>query len=162
MPCNADSECSTWITNPCDRAYCNMNSAICEFSPITGCNNGAILETWSGIGGTAIDSLLSDYRFPDAPSNVQFLTNRLEAPTNMGDNFGGRLRTYIMPPETCNYTFYIASDNSSRLNLSNDTETVNKKLIAWTDLWTSPREWNKYASQKSTPVHLIKGKNILP
>jgi len=65
-----------------------------------------------------------------------------------------------MPPVTCDYNFYIASDDQGQLNLSNDTDPANKVTIARVDGYTSSRDWFKYTTQKSAPVHLEKGQRV--
>lgn len=62
-----------------------------------------------------------------------------------------------MPPKTCDYTFYIASDDNGSLNLSTDSNPANAKLIASIGGWAGVRDWFKYASQKSAPQSLVKG-----
>ena len=118
---------------------------------------GATLETWLGISGTSLTALDNDPRYPLNPNTTVTLTNLLETATNQADNYGCRLQTYITPPVTCNYTFYMASDDAGELNLSTDTNPSNKVKIAWIDNWAGSRDWTKYATQKSDPIHLEKG-----
>ena len=73
------------------------------------------------------------------------------------DNFGSRLQTYITPEVTCNYTFYIASDDNGGLSLSSDINPSNKLQIAYVRGWTSSRQWDKYPEQQSPPIFLEKG-----
>ena len=137
---------------------CNVGTGLCEYIPIAECENGAKLESWTGIGGgNYISDLTSNPRFPDSPDQTSILTNNLEAPSNAGDDIGSRLQTYLVPPFTCDYTFYIASDDRGQLNLSTDTDPANKATIAYVNGWTAPREWHKYSGQKSAPIRLEKG-----
>ena len=53
-----------------------------------------------------------------------------EVPTNALDNYGTRLRGYLCPAVSGNYTFWIASDDNGELWLSTDETEANKTLIA--------------------------------
>ncbi|MGV3588960.1 MAG: nucleoside hydrolase-like domain-containing protein [Adhaeribacter sp.] len=115
---------------------------------------GTILrEQWNNIYGTAIVSIPLN----NAPSSTSYL-NLFEGPTNVADNYGSRIRGYICPPQTGNYTFFIAGDDHSELWLSTDENPVNKRKIAGVNGWTDPREWNKYSSQRSVAIRLESGK----
>ena len=52
-----------------------------------------------------------------------------EIPTNWSESYGTRLRGYLHPPATGNYTFYIASDDASELWLSTDEDPASAVLI---------------------------------
>ncbi|MDZ7744292.1 MAG: PA14 domain-containing protein [Candidatus Saccharibacteria bacterium] len=116
-------------------------------------------ERWNDIGGgTAVSDLYNEPSFPDNPDSTQTLSGSdLAGPTNIADNFGGRLSAIICPPTTGDYTFWIASDDSSELRLSTDLNPDNVSVIASVTGWTNPNEWTKYGSQESSPVTLTAG-----
>jgi hypothetical protein len=87
------------------------------------------------------------------PTSTTQLTS-FEAPSNVGDNYGQRIRGYICAPVSGNYTFYIASDDSGELWLSTSSDPAMRQKIASVSGWTNPREWTKYASQKSVTITL--------
>jgi hypothetical protein len=60
-------------------------------------------------------------------------------------------------PQTGDYTFWISSDDNSELSVSTDQNAVNVQEIANVDDYTGCRQWNKYSSQQSSPIHLTKG-----
>lgn len=116
---------------------------------------GSILrEVWQNIGGTAISSLTSDPRFPDSPDLSVQVTDFFEAPADWADNYGTRMRGYVVPPVTGDYAFWIATDDNGELWLSVDADPVNAVLISQVTGWTSSREWTKEANQQSAPIHL--------
>jgi len=119
---------------------------------------GSILrEYWLGIGGGNEVSLLTGHpRFPDDPSGSAYPT-LFEGPTDWAQEYGTRMRGFVHPPATGDYTFWIASDDNSQLWLSTDSTTGNKQLIASVPVWTSSRQWNRYGSQQSAPQHLVAG-----
>jgi glucose/arabinose dehydrogenase len=103
------------------------------------------------------ESTISDIPVKTTPTNTSLLTI-FEGPSNAGDHYASRIRGYICPPTTGNYTFWIASDNSSELWLSTNDQPANKTKIAFVDGFTGSRNWTKYSSQKSAPIALTAGK----
>jgi fibronectin type 3 domain-containing protein len=121
-------------------------------------DTGAILrEWWSGIAGSNTGDLTTDVNYPDNPSGGKLLT-KLEGPVNWGDNYGAIIYGYLNPVTTGDYTFWIASSNSSDLYMSMYPDNPsNLDWIAYVDGSTDPCEWNKYESQQSTPISLVGG-----
>jgi hypothetical protein len=114
---------------------------------------GTILrEVWNGINGTSVSSI----PLSSSASSSSNLTI-FEAPTNVADNYGQRIKGYLCPPATGNYVFWIASDDNSELWLSTNDVPANKQKIASVNDWTFPREWTKYPSQQSTSINLNVG-----
>lgn len=110
-------------------------------------------EVWTDIPGTDV-SAIPLYENPD---NTRTLTI-FETPSNLGTNYGARVRGYICVPQTGNYTFWIASDDKSELYLSTDDTSGKKVKIASVTGHTSPRQWNRYPSQQSAPISLEAGR----
>ena len=97
-------------------------------------------------------------RFPDYPfwpSAVE-LRSSFEAPMNCGGYYLARMRGYLHPPVTGEYTFWIASDNSSELWLSTDATVSKARKIAFIPRfgWVAPHEWTRFPSQQSEPILL--------
>ena len=107
-------------------------------------------DKWTGISGTTVSSIPVD----EAPGSTADLTI-FEIPANTGDNYGTRIRGYICPPASGDYTFWIAGDDHAELWLSTDENPSNKRKIAYESGWTGVRQWTKYASQQSAPVALV-------
>ncbi|MBI4027015.1 MAG: hypothetical protein HY360_18670 [Verrucomicrobia bacterium] len=118
---------------------------------------GAILrELWSGIPGSNVGDLTRHPNFPDKPSERTF-PNVLESPANTGDNFGVRLRGFLHPTATGSYLFWISADKSAELWLSPDFDPARKILIAKCPAPVEPRQYEKFAEQKSSPIRLVAG-----
>lgn len=109
-------------------------------------------RVWNGVSGT------STYAIPltQTPSSISSVSS-FEAPTDVGDNYGQTLDGFVHPPESGNYTFWIAGDDHVELWLSTDDDPANARWIAGHSGWTSSREWGKYSSQKSAPISLTAG-----
>ena len=120
--------------------------------------SGTILrEYWTRIWGSRVNDLTRNSAFPDNPSGSGELTI-FEGPVNWDRSYGTRLRGYVHPPLTGSYTFWIAADDSAELYLSTDQSPEHATRIAYVDSWTDSREWSKYGSQQSAPVHLVAGR----
>jgi glucose/arabinose dehydrogenase/chitodextrinase len=115
--------------------------------------SGTILrEVWTNVTGTAVSNIPVSI----SPTYTNQLTI-FEEPSNAADNFGSRIRGYICPPVTGNYTFWIASDDNSELWLSTNDNPQNKIKIGSVVGWTNSREWTKYPSQQSAAIFLTAG-----
>jgi photosystem II stability/assembly factor-like uncharacterized protein len=139
--------------------YTNSNGcqSIQTFNITVSYATGTILrEYWTGISGTTISDLTSDTNYPNSPSGSEQLTS-LEGPTNWEDNYGTRIRGYIHPTSTGDYTFWVAGDDNTELYLSTDDNPVNTTRIAYVDSWTNSKEWNTYSTQQSASVSLTAG-----
>lgn len=115
-----------------------------------------LVEYYDDIAGSTIDDLLNSSIFPSEATEIVWLES-FETPTNRAENYGTRVGGYLVPPETGEYTFWIASDDASELWLSLDDSYENRQLIANVPSWASPRQWDKSASQQSAPVSLVAG-----
>lgn len=119
---------------------------------------GVLREVWEGIGGVAVADLTGSPNYPDHPTSTNFVTDLFEAPTDVLESYGQRMHGYVIPPLTGNYTFWIASDDGGALYLSTDENPVNARVVATVNGWTSPRQWEWEANQKSAPIALTAGK----
>jgi hypothetical protein len=114
-------------------------------------------EYWLGISGTSVSALTSSPDYPDNPAGVTFPTI-FEGPVNWAENYGTRMRGYVHPPTTGNYTFWISGDDNCELFLSSDESAAFKQLIARVATWTSSRQWDKEAVQRSAAIPLVAGR----
>jgi len=122
-------------------------------------SQGLLREVYAGIGGVSVSDLTTAAIFPNSPTSKGYVTEAFEAPTDVLENYGQRLRGYVIPPVTGNYTFWIASDDGSELWLSTDDTVARRTRIASVSAWTRPREWAKEAGQQSAPVRLEAGRS---
>ncbi|HLH55924.1 MAG TPA: lamin tail domain-containing protein [Verrucomicrobiae bacterium] len=127
---------------------------------------GVYRQLWSNLDPNVGNSLAAltnttdNPNWPDNPDpNYTRTYSNFEADSNIGMNYyGQRMRAFVIPPTNGNYTFWIASDDSSDLFLSTDESPLNKKIIAWVATWTASREWTKEPNQQSTPITLEAGR----
>jgi hypothetical protein len=118
---------------------------------------GTVLyERWTGISDTSVSKLTSNANYPDNPSYTGQLTS-LEGPANIADDYGSRIRGYLYPPTTGDYTFWIAGDDNCQLKISTDGSPAHASIIAYVNDWTEPRQWDKFTSQQSAAKSLVAG-----
>jgi hypothetical protein len=109
-------------------------------------------EIWPGVPGANVADIPLSVT-PAAKTDLLLF----ESPTDVWDNFGERIRGYVCPPVTGNYTFWISSNDNSELWLSTDATAANKVKIAYVNGNTNVRQWTKFASQQSAPIALTAG-----
>jgi hypothetical protein len=118
-------------------------------------------EWWLNISGTAIGNLTGNANYPDNPTGRE-VVNIFEGPTDTADNYGSRLYGWLIPPESGDYTFWIATDDAGQLWLSTDADPANKVLIASVSGWVPSRDFDGTTgvgggAQKSAAKSLVKG-----
>lgn len=113
-------------------------------------------ELWDNITGSTLANLYSSSKWPNLPDRVRRVS-ALEASSNIGDNFGARVRGCVIPPASGSYNFYLASDGEGALWLSSDATPANAKLVASVPTASSARTWTTFSSQKSAAVNLVAG-----
>jgi len=122
---------------------------------------GAVIrEFWANVAG----ELVSDIPVTTAPTSLSAVYS-LEDPTPSRsgaqfDNFGQRMRGYIIPSASATYFFYIAADNTGELWLSTDDQPANKGTAPVVQVKnTKAREWDKERKgQKSDRIALVAGR----
>lgn len=119
----------------------------------------ALFERYDGLSGTLIGNLYSSGNFPNSPSSTQTISgSNLSGPSGVADNYGGRLSAMLCAPQTGNYRLWIASDDSSELRLSTDSNPANISVVASVvNNWTNVNEWTKFGSQQSATIALTAG-----
>jgi hypothetical protein len=121
--------------------------------PLTG---SILREYWTNLFGNGYMSMLMAHpNFPD-PSGREYL-NSFEAPSHWGHNYGARIRGYLHPPRTGDYTFWIAAGDMAELLLSPDENPENRQQIAYA-YGEDVHEWTKQRPQQSSPVRLVAGR----
>jgi hypothetical protein len=122
--------------------------------PVIEETNGIIRRFYSGISGQSVDDVIYHESFPNNPSQTSIVRDAFDAPVDVADYYGQHMFAWISPPVTGDYTFWIASDDNSKLYLSSDESTGNLSLIAEVPGHTSLYEWDKYPEQGSQKIYL--------
>lgn len=138
-----------------------LNTRLAELTvtvldPLANDVGGVTREVWLDIPGSQLSRLRDHDHFPLNPFFRDQLPS-LATPVNWGDKFGVRLRGYLYPPETGDYTFWLAGDDESELYLSTDESPSNRVMIAHVRGWTGVEQWDRYPEQESESVSLVQG-----
>lgn len=138
----------------------NLVAFLCTEDAATrekGLPTGVILrEQWNDIPG-GLAALQKHADFPDKPSSKNLVT-RFEGTINGPEYYGSRIRGYVHPPQTGDYTFWMAADDEAELWLSTTDNPNDKVRIVSMKRWTPSRLWDRYPEQKSKPVRLEAGR----
>jgi hypothetical protein len=137
-----------------------------NFSKAGGGTGKALLEWWTAIMGGSVAELTSRVNYPYNPTG-RALAKSLEGPTNWTnssnyqmDTYGTRIRGYLNPITSGDYTFWIASNDASELWLSTDADPCHATKIAQVTNspdYVNPYKWDKIAEQKSAVISLVAG-----
>lgn len=118
---------------------------------------GAILwEAWTDIPGKTVADFRNSDKFGQAADDALFLAH-FEAPRRLYDQFGARIRGFLVPTESGLYQFYMSGNDAAELWLSSDSSVGNAKLIAEVPGPTKVKEWSKYPQQISAAIELVAG-----
>jgi hypothetical protein len=114
-----------------------------------------VREWWFDISGSAVSDLTGNDRYPSSPDGSEFISS-FEGPTDWAEQYGSRLRGWLFPPETGDYTFWIAAEDNGELRLSTDQDPANAVVIA-TGSGNDPRAFEEDPAQKSALISLVAG-----
>ncbi len=113
-------------------------------------------ETWLNVYGYGIWDLENRPDiYPDHPSLVDTI-GQVAMLDSWADKYGTRVRGYLHPPVSGDYTFYVAGNDATRLIFQVDTGAP-PQIISQSFSSTSVGEWYAYSSQASSPQSLIAG-----
>jgi hypothetical protein len=120
-----------------------------------GGSGGITMERWNGVGGVSVN-LVPIYRPADSTQVIPDF-EIYPGSSNNGDNYGVRVRGYLTPQVTGAYVLSVAGDDHASLRIAPDEHSYNAQIVASHTGWTAPRQWTKYASQRSAPIQLVAG-----
>ncbi|MEO0469281.1 MAG: FG-GAP-like repeat-containing protein [Bacteroidota bacterium] len=133
----------------------NINTSTGDY----GCyvvKGGLLREQWNGIAGGLVTDLTADANYPNTPSNKNLITS-FQGPENIGDSYGTRVRGFLIPSETGNYTFNVTGDENTELYLSTDRDPANAVRIADISTFSNVAEHTKEVNQTSATIALTAG-----
>ena len=132
-------------------------TAAFDTQPVVDERGSILSERWSGIAGTTIESLTGNAAYPNRPSERTYLTSFETLRAGQGDDYGRRVRGFLVPPVTGAYRFAIAGDDRVRLLLGTTDAAASARTIASSDAATGVREFTKSAGQQSAVITLQAG-----
>ncbi len=121
-----------------------------------GSPHGLLCEYYEHIKGGLVRDLRSASTFPGQPSRT-VQVGRFELSEGVGEDYGVRVRGYLVPTKSDAYTFIVNVDDGAELWLSTDDNPANiRKLVALTV--NTKRKWRERPEQRSAPCDLVEGK----
>lgn len=133
-----------------------LGAALLSFSSDVHAQQGLLRQVYTNVFG-GVDGLLLSPDFPGNPSFTELIPE-FRAASGTGTDYGQKISGYIVPPQTGEYTFWLASDDEGRLFLSQDENPENRQQIATVLTWVSPGQWELESGQRSQPIPLEAGK----
>jgi regulation of enolase protein 1 (concanavalin A-like superfamily) len=134
-----------------------------SFSTADGVTKKIVWQKWLNLGGTAVTALTGSPDYPNNPTEVE-LVDVFESAVDWADNYGQRLYGWLNPPQSGDYTFWIAGDDEQQLWLSTDANPANVVRIANVPGWTPARDFDNTGggagnatAQKSAAIKLQTG-----
>ena len=126
-------------------------------------NQGLRWEVFKDIPGDQVAALEKSESFQENRPDERSVIEQFEIPSNVGENYGGRLTGWLIPPVTGEYVFYMSADNHARLFLGNSEASTSEEPIANLVYWTYQGIWQSsrgtlHNPRKSRPIHLERGK----
>jgi len=132
--------------------------SVITFQPpqCVGAAGSVLREYWTGVGGATVNDLVNSPNYPNNPSGTSYPTS-FQSPTDFGNNYGTRLRGYIVAPQSGNYVFTATSDDASAVFLSLNADPQYKQLICSVPGYTGSTQYTKYPTQVSAPISMQAG-----
>jgi len=142
--------------------------------PVTGCicTNGVVTaELFLGDNGpNNFITMTNNPKFPNNPDNIYFLpavnwiqTGQAGSPISVNtENYALRMKGWIVPTASGNYTFGVLADDSGMLQLSTNSNPANLRMLI-----NAPGDCGACTERKSPAVTLVGGQpyyfeNALP
>jgi len=118
-----------------------------------------VQQIWEDLPGSALTDLTNAPAYPWSPSSTRMLTNGFDTGTNLGSDYGSRIRALVTPPTTGEYTFFLSTDDNGQLLMSDDAASAGATVIAEVNDWAPPNDWTKFPTQTSAPRQLTGGQS---
>ncbi len=142
------------LTNTATRVISVLSTAPPQCVGATG---SITREVYNSIGGVNVIDLTNAAAYPNSPSSTTFPTS-FQVPVNAADNYGTRIRGYIIAPTTGNYVFTAVADDAAEVWLSLNADPLYKRRICGVPGWTNQNEFTKYNDQTSASISLVAGR----
>ena len=142
-----------------------LNTATFTNVSLTSQAFGIYRQLWanlnSSIGNTLVVLTNAAYNpgWPNTPTaGYTHIYTNFDLEVNSGwDNYGQRLRVFVVPPMSGAYTFWIASDDTSLFMLSTNESPANEMQLCSVTSWTPWEVFNDEPNQQSAPIYLQAG-----
>jgi hypothetical protein len=105
-----------------------VTTNVTVLSPVLAC--GFIRgDYFQNVTTTTIDDLIANAKFPANVDETLYFTD-FNSRSGYAEQYGLRMWGWFVPPTNGHYTFYIRSDDDSRLYISSNDNPANKAIVA--------------------------------
>ena len=112
----------------------------------------ATLEVWKNVSGSRVADFFGTPLATNAPT-AQLAISSLQY-SGRGEQYAARVRGFLIPPQTGDYVFWIASDDGSEFWVSASADPSQKAKVAHVADYVPQGHWNDRPSQRSQPITL--------
>ena len=128
-----------------------------EYADLSHSIPGLNVDYWENVSVGSLDEVRKQgLTTKTHPTSVERVID-FATPVDRGDKYIARLRGYLIPSDTDNYTFYITADDQGEFWLSTDESPDHQTLCVKVDVPSKKGQWDK-DKRKSKPVSLVKGR----
>lgn len=137
------------------REYHNLNN---EY--ISTLKNSGKLNS-PNLGGNGIPDIETEAYSFEWPAGPDPINNPKARPkSDVRDRYGWQILGYLVPPETGDYRFFLASDDNSELYLSTDSNPANAQKIAAESTWRGVRSYPTFYSDNGRDESISREINL--
>jgi concanavalin A-like lectin/glucanase superfamily protein len=100
-------------------------------------------ELYDNVGSGNLAAFLNSPKYLNQEPDAVFPnpTDFFETPSNIRDNYGGRIFGYYIAPRNANYFFWMSSDDQGVTYIAADSNPAHKVQICSEPGWAGPRTW---------------------
>jgi len=130
-----------------------------SFTTAAGIAKKIVSQWWFNIAGGTVANLTNNPNYPDNPTGTELRDDFQGYGENQYDYYGMRVYGWLTPPQSGDYTFWIAANDAGECWLSTDANPANAKVICSVPNGSGgdPRQWDGATSQKSASITLQAG-----
>jgi hypothetical protein len=112
----------------------------------------ATLEIWNNANGGHIADFFGTPAADKPPSSTASIQSLRYS--GHGEQYAARVRGFLIPPQTGDYVFWIASDDASELWVSPSADPAKKAKMAYVTDFVPEGHWNDRPTQRSQAITL--------
>lgn len=118
--------------------------------------HGLTCDYFENIKGDAVAALRAEAAYPGSPSRIVQI-GAFELSERIGNNYGVRVRGYLVPPASGTYRFAVCVDDTCEFGLSTDESPANLRRLV-TVAKCASKSWTERPEQMSEACELVAGK----
>ena len=114
------------------------------------------VDTWRNIGGSNVRRLTRHVRYPSGHDSTE-QAFEVDFSDSNNDRYARRINGWFEADVSGEHEFWLSADDSAEIWLSSDQKPENRRLVALVNKPSGYKVWDRYRSQKSSPIDLKAG-----